>query len=79
MKRILSVLTSAVLAATAVLLGYPVTGNAVDSDNVFNDASLTEYHIATVQDLVDFNNSNLDFKDKKIYLDADIDIKDIYW
>lgn len=79
MKRILSIFTSAVLAATTVLLGYPVTGNAVDSDNVFNNASLTEYHIKTTQDFVDFNQSNLDFQGKTIYLDADIDMEGVNW
>ena len=77
MKRILSFAAAAVMALTALPFGSD--SMHAGAATVFDDTSLTEYHIATVQDLVDFSKASQTYKDKAVYLDADIDMQDIAW
>lgn len=83
MKRLLSALVSAALLlniGAGIMNAVPLnTETAIAASNDFQDASLSEYHISTAQDLVDFNKSDLDFQGKTVYLDADIDMDGISW
>lgn len=85
MKKFLSAITSVVLTVVVFTISFhaPIfklyAEEVESSSNTFEDSTLSEYHISTAQDFVDFNNSKLNFKGKKVYLDADIDMKDVNW
>ncbi|MBQ8348967.1 MAG: dockerin type I repeat-containing protein [Ruminococcus sp.] len=79
-----------IAAATAILMSFPCAaerntenfGSAVceyaeDTSTNFYNESLSEYHIRTKEDFIQFKNSltSNSFKNKKVYLDADIDME----
>ena len=75
-----SVFLSGLLFSAVTVLPFPAEPVcAAQSSGAFDDASLREYHITSVQDLLDFGHSNLDFQGKTVYLDADLDMTGVEW